>query len=150
MIVLLFIVKKKKLLDVLISKELSETLGYSKTDLETVSYPSQRELIRAQVVAGYVFHQDLKAIIFSDNVFTNSYFDLDSFSNLQYFKCKNEVSKKSTNIVNVYKNHPEILGLRTNLSTPDIFKNGSFDTQIVFFNVKDEDQGVQIHSISNP
>jgi len=142
--------KKKYFLDVLLSKELSEMLGYSKTDLETLSYKSQRDLIRSQVSRGYPFSSNIQAHIFSDNVFTNSYLDLDVFFNLKYFKCIQDKPKKSSNIVNVSKNHPEILGLRTNLSTPDIFKNECYDTQIVFFNVKDVDQGVQIHSINNP
>lgn len=142
--------KKKYFLDVLLSKELSEMLGYSKTDLETLSYQSQRDLLRSQVCRGYPFSNDVQAHIFSDNVFTNSYLDLDFFSNLKYFKCIQDKPTKSSNIVNVSKNHPDILGLRTNLSTPDIFKNESYDSQIVFFNVKDVNQGVQIHSINNP
>jgi len=79
--------KKKYFLDVLLSKELSEMLGYSKTDLETLSYQSQRDLLRSQVCRGYPFSNDVQAHIFSDNVFTNSYLDLDFFSNLKYFKC---------------------------------------------------------------
>ena len=121
--------KKKYFLDILLSKELSEMLGYSKTDLETLSYKSQRDLISSQVSRGYPFSGN----IFSDNVFTNSYLDLDVFFNLKYFKCIQDKPTKSSNIVNVSKNHPEILGLRTNLSTPDIFKNECYDTQIVFF-----------------
>ena len=45
---------------------------------------------------------------------------------------------------------PEILGLRTNLKTPDIFKNSVYDTQVEFINVKDHPQGVQIHEVKNP
>ena len=54
-------------------------LGYSKTDLETLSYKSQRDLISSQVSRGYPFSGNIQAHIFSDNVFTNSYLDLDVF-----------------------------------------------------------------------
>ena len=56
--------KKKYFLDVLLSKELSEMLGYSKTDLETLSYKSQRDLIRSQVSRGILLVVIYKLIYF--------------------------------------------------------------------------------------
>ena len=56
----------------------------------------------------------------------------------------------ATNKINLNDSTPEILGLRTNLVNPDIYKNCSYDTQVVFTNVKDHEGGVQIIHENNP
>ena len=64
-------------------------------------------------------------------MFTNSYLDLDFFSNLKYFKCIQDKPTKSSNIVNVSKNHPDILGLRTSNDLKiDLTGQGNHTAQI--------------------
>ena len=56
----------------------------------------------------------------------------------------------STNRVDLDQAKPVLLGLRTNLSKPDIFKNCTYDTQLEFLNVKDMSSGVQIFKVPHP
>ena len=56
----------------------------------------------------------------------------------------------STNKVDLEQVKPVLLGLRTSLSKPDIFKNCMYDTQIEFLNVKDMSSGIQIFRVQQP
>ena len=56
----------------------------------------------------------------------------------------------STNSVDLEQGKPVLLGLRTNLSKPDIFKNCNYDTQLEFLNVKDMASGIQIFKVAHP
>ena len=44
--------------------------------------------------------------------------------------------------INLEQEKPILLGLRTSLKKPDIFKNCSYDTQIEFMNVRDMTGGI--------
>ena len=56
----------------------------------------------------------------------------------------------STNTVDLEQGKPVLLGLRTNFSKPDIFKNCRYDTQLEFLNVKDMSRGIQIFKVQHP
>ena len=56
----------------------------------------------------------------------------------------------STNKINLEQEKPVLLGLRTSLSKPDIFKNCSYDTQIEFINVRDMAGGIQTFEVEHP
>ena len=56
----------------------------------------------------------------------------------------------STKKTNLEQEKPILLGLRTNLSKPDIFKNCSYDTQIEFINVRDMTKGIQTFEVEHP
>ena len=52
--------------------------------------------------------------------------------------------------INLEHEKPVLLGLRTSLSKPDIFKNCSYDTQIEFINVRDMSGGIQTFEVEHP
>ena len=56
----------------------------------------------------------------------------------------------STLKINLDKGKPILLGLRTNLTKPDIFKNCVYDTQLEFINVKDMSNGIQVFEVQHP
>ena len=52
--------------------------------------------------------------------------------------------------INLEQEKPILLGLRTSLKKPDIFKNCSYDTQIEFMNVRDMTGGIQTFEVEHP
>ena len=56
----------------------------------------------------------------------------------------------STNKVDMDQGKPVLIGLRSSLSKPDIFRDCLYDTQIEFFNVKDMSGGIQTFEVHHP
>ena len=56
----------------------------------------------------------------------------------------------STREIDLAKGGSVLLGLRTSLTKPDIFKNCVYDTQIEFLNVRDRAGGVQVFEVHHP
>ena len=56
----------------------------------------------------------------------------------------------SASKIDLEQGKPVLLGLRTSLSKPDIFKNCEYDTQLEFLNVKDMAGGIQIFEVQHP
>lgn len=90
---------------------------------------------------------------FSINEFTNDYINRDFGDDTYYYKIANEPALqfiRASNEINLSDKLPQILGLRTNLTKPDIYKNCTYDTIISFIKVKDTLEGIQIFSDTNP
>ena len=76
----------------------------------------------------------------------------------KYFRISEEISiLESVNNkviskqrIDLEKGKPILLGLRTNLTKPDIFKNCVYDTQLEFMNVKDMTSGIQVYEVHHP
>ena len=90
---------------------------------------------------------------YSNNEFTNDYIKREFSNDTRYYKIANKKGLhkiKASNEINLSDKLPEILGLRTNLTKPDIYKNYKYDTIISFIKVKDNPEGIQIFSDTNP
>ena len=159
---ILFYDKRSYGLDILLSKNLCDILGFDKEDMKEYSFPNLRKQVQAillekedkQLLEPFYTLADLEQ--FTKNSYSNAI--LDSFfpTNNSYLRIFEENllgiknSVRSGSKVNLEINKPDILGFKTTLSKPDIYKNGVYDTQIEFINVKDHPQGVQIHDVKNP
>ena len=160
-------------LDIYLSSDLVYILGFSVNQLRGDYSASLRELAennmakRSDMAFPNVFHR--RANEYADkfqiaaylagcttsNQKANEILDTDFPINHEFFHINKENDRSLTSIRSHFKIdlstlRPEILGLRTNLKTPDIFKNSVYDTQVEFINVKDHPQGVQIHEVKNP
>ena len=79
-------------------------------------------------------------------------------NNQRYFRISQEGNIRDSfynkvtapNIIDLEQAKPVLLGLRTSLTRPDIFKNCMYDTQLEFINVKDMSGGVQIFEVLHP
>ena len=146
-------------LDIFLSADLCELLGFTPSDLTKYKYSSIRKLVRAglkEKTHSYgLFMGTEPAFLDADldipwtvNFYANSYLDKEKQS-LAYFK-SNKVRTVASKQINLLMNIPSILGLRTNLSFPDIYKNQSYDNIIEFINVRDREEGVQVFNVKNP
>ena len=153
----LFYDKRKFHKQIFLSKNLGEMLGFFKTEIEHIKYRNLKDLLTSHFNEEkkdhkpLYFPEDLDS--FSDNDFTNTYLNME-FNNdtiySNFFDNNDDEYIKSNHTININHSLPTILGLRTNLSKPDIFKNCVYDTQVVFINVKDHPEGIQIFSDKNP
>ena len=132
-------------------RELAENnmMKKSDTDPPNVFYSFKNTFVDKFRIAAYL------AGCTSSNEKANEILDLDFPHNHDLFHINKENNRSLSFIrshfkIDISTFRPEILGLRTNLKTPDIFKNSVYDTQVEFINVKDHPQGVQIHEVKNP
>ena len=132
-------------------RELAENnmMKKSDTDPPNVFYGFENVFVDKFRIAAYL------AGCTSSNQKANEMLDLDFPQNHDLFHINKENDRSLSFIRSHFKIdlsllRPEILGLRTNLKTPDIFKDSVYDTQVEFINVKDHPQGVQIHEVKNP
>ena len=154
------ILNKNKLnLDVFLSKELNSILGFTDNDLTKHKHSSLKQMLSAhfstKILNDRYEYRTTELESFSKNPNINNYLDMCFpnnfiYSTLKVYHKENIQEIKSSNTMNLTNTTPEILGLRTNLSRPDIFKNLTYDTQVEFFNVRDNSQGVQIHEVKRP
>ena len=158
-------------LDIYLSSDLVYILGFSVSQFGGDYTASLRELAeinmskRSDSDLPNVFHR--RANVFADkfqiadyqcttsNQKANEILDMDFPLNHEFFHINKENDRNLSFATSHFKIdlsaiRPEILGLRTNLKTPDIFKNSLYDTQVEFINVKDHPQGIQIHEVKNP
>ena len=160
-------------LDIFLSFELVYTLGFSESQF-LGDYPaSLRELAENNMIRKtdtdppnvYYRFKNIFVDKFSiapylagctsSNQRANEILDMEFPQNHNFFHINKENDRSlsfvtSHYFMNLGGMRPEILGLRTNLKTPDIFKNAVYDTQVEFINVWDHPQGVQIHKVKNP
>ena len=145
--------------DIFLSSDLCELLGFTPSDITKYEYSSIRKLVRAGLREKT---HSYGAFMGSEPVFLNADLDIpwtvNNFANmyldkekrlLTYFKT-NRVRATASNEINFLMNIPSILGLRTNLSFPDVYKNQSYDNIVEFINVKDCEEGVQVFDVKNP
>ena len=132
-------------------RELAENnmMKKSDTDPPNVFYSFKNTFVDKFRIAAYL------AGCTSSNEKANEILDLDFPHNHDLFHINKENNRSLSFIrshfkIDISTFRPEILGLRTNLKSPDIFKNSVYDTQVEFINVKDHPQGVQIHEVKNP
>ena len=152
-----FINKNNMPIHIYLSNELSQILGFDEKDLEYLSLSSLRGLIvnhfkgiRINDGPAY-FPEELQS--FSENGLVNAFLDMTFKQDFVYsrnFHDDGSISIKSSKEINLISSGPEILGLRTNLSKPDLFKNCTYDTQVEFINVKDHPGGIQIFTVKQP
>ena len=160
-------------LDVYLSSDIVYILGFSESQFGSDYSASLRELAennmmkKSDTVPPNVFYSFKNTFVdkfriaaylagcTSSNEKANEILDLDFPHNHDLFHINKENNRSLSFIrshfkIDISTFRPEILGLRTNLKTPDIFKNSVYDTQVEFINVKDHPQGVQIHEVKNP
>ena len=130
-------------------RDLAENNLLRKTDTEPSNvYLSSKKIFADKFIIGpYI------AGCSSSNVRANEILDMELNSEYYPINKYNDRTEKFFSShwqLNLGTMRPEILGLRTNLKSPDIFKNSVYDTQVEFINVKDHPQGVQIHEVKNP
>ena len=170
------IVHSKALLnfDIYLSGELAQILGFVEADLEKVFASNLRELAefnidkKARPLVTYfkpIKHfldfftlnespqcktENLQAKQILDREFLA---DQDFFSvgkDIDSFSSQAEFSVRSSWKINLSSIFPFIIGLRTSLKNPDIFKEGNYDNQVEFINVKDSTSGILNFTAKNP
>ena len=140
-------------IDIFLSEDLCELLGFTERDITKYEHSSIRKLVRAGLKEKNMGEEPLFLdtdldIPWTANNFANLYLDKEK-QLLTYFKT-NKVRATASKEINFLMNIPSILGLRTNLSFPDIYKNQSYDNVVEFINVKDCKEGVQVFNAKNP
>ena len=170
------IVHSKSMLnfDIYLSGELARILGFIERDLENVFPASLRELAefnmeqKSKPLVMYYKPLETFVDIFTiegplqcktDNPQANQILDIEFLANQDFFAVGNgilggiydeRVSVRSSWRINLSSIFPTIIGLRTNLKKPDIFKDGLFDSQVEFINVRDCGDGVIHFSAKSP
>ena len=155
----IFFNKKKFNYGIYLSKAISDMLGFYQLDqLQYGKYDCLNQLLVSHFKYQYsnrdeilYFPEELET--FSKYSFINDFLKRKYNNDTIYSKISpndNDDYIKAKSKINIKKTFPEILGLRTNLSKPDIFKNCVYDTQTVFINVRDHKEGIQIFSDENP
>jgi hypothetical protein len=143
-------------LDIFLSNELSQTLGFNYEDLEKSRVTNLQKLVDKAMLQrkdknDYRYeYNDIQ--ILTDNIMANSILQKQWHSDVSYFSHSKITTStvKSGRKIDIHFTKPKILGIRTNLSNFDIFKNCKYDTQVEFINVRDCDDGIQIYQVKNP
>ena len=157
----LFYNKRRYNLTFFLSKQIRNLLGFLESDgfHDNIHISLRGILIDHFLVDSFKYRRyhgrnyysaDLNS--FSINEFTNDYINMEFSNDTRYYKIANETRNyiKASNEINLSDKLPEILGLRTNLTKADIYKNCTYDTIISFMNVRDNPEGIQIFSDTNP
>ena len=158
-------------LDIFLSNGLSEILGFTADTLVQDSNKSLRGLLVTNFTnkkvenltrqPDWIFSplyrpEDLRS--FSTDTNVQDMLDTKWDNDQHYLRISQEGNVRDCYNNNVKAPHkadlqlakPALLGLRTNLTRPDIFKSCRYDTQLEFINVKDLDGGVQIFEVQHP
>ena len=151
-------------LDIFVSNDLCQILGFTGGELEDLQYNSLRGLLYTNFIqkktrdrSGDLFKaEDLKRFTEDENIRelidfswgeTHKYCRISQDSNVRASFGANVTSNRE---IDLAKGGPVLLGLRTSLTKPDIFKNCVYDTQIEFLNVRDRVGGVQVFEVHHP
>ena len=163
--------KRHMALDVFLSNELCKILGFTKQSLVQDTSECLQELLFSNFAEkkfenvrreiDWVFSpmykpEDLH--IFTTDTNVQNILDTKWDSDQQYFRISQESNIRESfynketapHMINLKQIKPVLLGLRTSLSKPDIFKNCVYDTQLEFINVKDMAGGIQIFEVQHP
>ena len=139
-----------------LSNELAQTLGFNEEDLEKNQVMNLQKLVDKAMLQrkdknDYPYeYNDIQ--ILTDNIMANSILQKQWHSDVSYFNHSKISSStvKSKNKIDIHFTKPKILGIRTNLTNFDIFKDCKYDTQVEFINVRDCKEGLQIYEVKNP
>ena len=167
--------KEKYNMHIFLSDELRKILGFKIQDLKSEDSYNLRELIidnfkdKEKMSVFYPFNEPAHSysVIPSDefsieritsNEQANTILDMDFRDTEMYFNTNIKLINKfphfgfvqASQDINLSECATGIVGLRTSLKEPDIFRNGLYDTQVEFFNVKDHEEGIQICEIKSP
>ena len=163
--------KRHMALDVFLSNELCKILGFTKQSLVQDTSESLQELLFSNFAEKKIenVHREIDWVfsplykpedlhIFTTDTNVQDILDTKFDSDQQYFRISQEGNilesfyNKVTapHMINLKQIKPVLLGLRTSLSKPDIFKNCVYDTQLEFINVKDMAGGIQIFEVQHP
>ena len=158
-------------LDIFLSNGLCEILGFTPQTLVQDSNKSLQGLLSSNFAAkknenvrreiDWVFSAMYKPedlTIFTTDTNVQDILDTKWNNNHQYFRISQEGNIRDSfynkvtapNIIDLERAKPVLLGLRTSLTKPDIFKDCMYDTQLEFINVKDMSGGVQIFEVLHP
>ena len=163
--------KRHMALDIFLSSELCKILGFTKQSLVQDTNESlqgllfsnfsekKNENVRREIE--WVFSplykpEDLHSFTNDTNV--QDILDIKWDNDQHYLRISQDGNIRdsfynkvtASNKINFEHTKPVLLGLRTSLSKPDIFKNGVYDTQLEFINVKDMTGGIQIFQVQHP
>ena len=152
----LFHVKSHLDLTIFLSNELSQTLGFNEENLEKSQVSNLQKLVDKGMLQrkdknNYPYeYNDIQ--ILTNNTIANSILRKQWHSDVSYFKHSQITNStvKSGRKIDIHFTKPKILGIRTNLTNFDIFKNCKYDTQVEFINVRDCEEGVLIYEVKNP
>lgn len=161
-------------LDIFLSHELAKILGFIEGDLQKVPASNLRQLAefnmgkKSSPMAVYdrsikrfvdTFTVDEDIGFKTINPQAQQFLDLEFFRGQDFFAAGNQVtgfsqksdySTRSSGKIDLNSIFPSVIGLRTSLKNPDIFKEGSYDTQVDFINVRDAASGVFNFTAKNP
>ena len=163
--------KRHMALDIFLSSELCKILGFTEHSLVQDTNESLQGLLFSNFLGkknenvrrdiDWVFSplykpEDLHSFTNDTNV--QDILDVKWDSDQRYLRIPQDGNIRdsfynkviASNIINFEHTKPVLLGLRTSLSKPDIFKNCVYDTQLEFINVKDMAGGIQIFQIQHP
>ena len=161
-------------LDIFLSHELAKILGFIEGDLQKMPASNLRQLAefnmgkKSSPMAVYdrsikrfvdTFTVDEDIGFKTINPQAQQFLDLEFFRGQDFFAAGNQVtgfsqksdySTRSSGKIDLNSIFPSVIGLRTSLKNPDIFKEGSYDTQVDFINVRDAASGVFNFTAKNP
>ena len=163
--------KRHMALDVFLSNELCKILGFTKQllvqdtneSLQGLLFTnfSEKKIENVRREIDWVFSplykpEDLQTFTNDTNV--QDILDAKWDNDQRYLRISQEGNIRDSfynkvtapHMINLKQTKPVLLGLRTTLSKPDIFKNCVYDTQIEFINVRDMAGGIQIFEVQHP
>jgi hypothetical protein len=143
-------------LSIFLSNELRQTLGFDDEDLEKSQVSNLQEVVDKAMLQrkdrndSYYTYEDIQ--ILTNNSMANHILQKRWSIGETYFKHSKSSSTtvQSMKKIDIHFTKPKILGIRTNLTNFDIFKNCKYDTQVEFINVRDQEEGLQIYEVKNP
>ena len=168
--------KEKYNLHIFLSEELRKILGFRPSDLKSEDALNLRDLIAdnfkdkekmsiyypfpGQLASSYCIipNPQFDAERITQNEDAISILDMPFQEHEMYYNINIKLVNKYPHFdfiqakedLNLSECATGILGLRTSLKEPDIYRNGLYDTQVEFFNVKDHADGIQICEIKSP
>ena len=154
-------------LDIFLSNELCQILGFTEHELEDLQSNSLNGLLYSNFInrktedfegglTNLYKAGDLKTFTEDKNI--RDLFEFSWGDSHRYCRIEQEGHARdsfgakviSTRRIDLSKGEPILLGLRTSLTKPDIFKNCVYDTQIEFLDVKDRAAGVIVFEVQHP
>ena len=158
-------------LDIFLSNELGEILGFTGQTLAQdtseslqgllFSNFSEKKIENLHRKPDWVFSPMYKSddlSIFTNDTNVQDILDTKWGNDHSYFRISQQGNIRdsyhnkvtASNLIDLEQAKPVLLGLRTSLTRPDIFRNCRYDTQLEIINVKDMGGGVQIFEVQHP
>ena len=151
-------------LDIFVSNDLCQILGFTGQELEDLECNSLRGLLFSNFInkknrdrtEDLFKAEDLKRFTEDENIrelIDYSWGETHKYCRISQdrdIRASFDAYVTSTREIDLAKGGSVLLGLRTSLTKPDIFKNCVYDTQIEFLNVRDRAGGVQVFEVHHP